>query len=73
MQQLPQFQIVKARVFCIIDEFDLTYCRDDRGYQYAITERTPGISRRDLKVNDILELQVTTQLPRVIEAKYATE
>lgn len=69
MQPLHDTILVQANVFCVIDEFDLTYCKTKEGHQYALNDRTPGVDRKSLKIGDLLELEVTKTLPRVRKAK----
>jgi hypothetical protein len=60
---------VKATVFAVLSDFRQVRVKTADGYQYAITENTPGVDWAGLHEGQRLECTVTTSLlPTVLHA-----
>lgn len=60
---------VKTRVFAILTDFKQVRVEALDGFQYAITEKTPGVDWSALHEGQFVDCLVTTSaLPRIIEA-----
>jgi hypothetical protein len=63
------WRVVTATVFAVLPEFKQVRLRAADGFQYAITDQTPGIDWNTLCEGQQVECFVTTDaLPRVIRA-----
>ena len=61
---------VKATVFAVLSDFRQVRVKTADGYQYAITENTPGVDWSTLKKGQRVVCTVTTSLlPMVLEAR----
>ena len=61
---------VEATVFAVLSDFRQVRVKTADGYQYAITENTPGVNWAGLYEGQRLECTVTTTLlPRVLHAR----
>jgi hypothetical protein len=60
---------VKATVFAVLSDVRQVRVKTADGYQYAITENTPGVDWHELREGQHILCTVTTsQLPIVLEA-----
>lgn len=65
-----QTRKVTATVFAVLPEFQQARLESPDGWQYAITDKTPGVGWRTLREGQQVECTVTTKdLPRVVEAQ----
>ena len=61
---------VKATVFAVLSDFRQVRVKTADGYQYAITENTPGVDWVGLHEGQRIECTVTTSLlPTVLHAR----
>lgn len=63
-------RIVEATVFAVLLDFRQVRVKTVAGYQYAITEKTPGVDWQELREGQRVVCTVTTSLlPMVLEAR----
>jgi hypothetical protein len=69
MQPLPETKILIAEVISVVPEWHLAMCRTQDKWQYSITRHNEGLQWTDVKVGDMIEIEVMCHLAKVVKAK----
>jgi hypothetical protein len=64
---------VTATVIAVIPEFHQAALRDDAGWLYALTEKTPRVRLADVREGQRYHCTVTVRLPRIFRATLIVE